>query len=160
MEYTGYEGIVSPADLGSAASGACGNGKAEISMISDGTKATQGDFQNQLDRTTSALGFVAHGTCGSASRELPWPGFDVHAHLANTGRTPQQEIIVVDDLIAKATRDSRRLVKRIAQVSKRKQPCGLSDEHLASLQDEHTSCMKVITGLKATRTAVLALVAP
>ena len=66
---------------------------------------------------------------------------------------------MVDDLIAKAMRDSRRLVKRMGQVSKRKQPCGLSDEHLTSLQDEHTSCLKVITGLKATRTAVLALVA-
>ena len=46
---TGYEGISSPADPGGFASGACGNGKAKISAISDFAKATQGDFQNQLD---------------------------------------------------------------------------------------------------------------
>ena len=97
-------------------------------------------------------------------QDLPWPGFEVHAYLASTGRTPEQELVVVDDMIVKTTRELKRLAKRIAQATKQasklKQPSELVDEYITSWKDERASYLKVLTGLKATRTAVLAVVVP
>ena len=71
---------------------------------------------------------------------------------------------MVDDMIVKTTRELKRLAKRIAQATKQasklKQPCELVDEYITSWKDERASYLKVLTGLKATRTAVLAVVVP
>ena len=113
---------------------------------------------------------VAEDTVGdgmansNVPQDLPWPGFEVHAYLASTGRTPEQELVVVDDMIVKTTRELKRLAKRIAQATKQasklKQPSELVDEYITSWKDERASYLKVLTGLKATRTAVLAVVVP
>ena len=47
--------------------------------------------------------------------------------------------------------------RALTQLSQLRQSSVLAEEHITSLQEERTSCFKVIAGLEATRAAVLAL---